>query len=248
MRPRRPVSFAAIAAACFGVVSLAHLVIVGLGLGDPVQRVSQALLMPTLLAWALAPLPGAGTLPARISGPIALALLCSFAGDLAPGFLEGDAGFLGMVGAFFLAQVAWVVALWPWRADSILRPGARPLVLAYAGLAAAVLALTAQGAGPLIWAIVPYAAVVSLTGVLATGLGWRGTIGGLLFIASDAMIAVFSFAPLLRPSDVVRGLVVMSTYCAAQGLLVWAVRERVALARIAPDGVEAGPDHAAAAA
>ena len=95
------------------------------------------------------------------------------------------------------------------------------------GLTVAILALTAPGAGALVWAIVPYAAVLCVTGVLATGLGWRGAIGGLLFIASDAMIAVFSFAPLLHPGDLVRGLLVMSTYCAAQAMLVWAVRERV---------------------
>lgn len=215
---------AVVGATLFIAVSLIHLVIVAFGAWPEVRRVTQGALTPVLALWAFAPLPAAGRIPRRLGVPLALALAFSAAGDIAPGFLAGDAGFLSMTGAFFVAQLAWIAVLLPWRRHSIARPGAWPLVLAYGAIAIAVMILVAPGAGWLVLAIVPYAAALATTGVLATALGPAGTIGGLLFIVSDAMIAIFSFAPLLDPGEPVHSLAIMSTYCAAQGVLVLALR------------------------
>lgn len=222
--PTRVVTVARVAAGVFIAVAVAHLALRIAGADDVTIRVSQGLLMPALALWALSPLSRPGGLSRRVAVPLTIALACSWIGDLAPGFLAGDAGFLAMVGAFFVAQLAWIVTLWPWRRSSVAVGRRRPLLLAYAAAAVVVLALSAPGAGVLLAAIVPYAAVLAVTAVLATALGWRGCVGGLLFMASDAMIAVFSFAPVLDPGTLARGLAVMSTYCAAQGLLVAGVR------------------------
>lgn len=226
-RRRRPL--AAAGATLFIAAAVVQLALRLANADELTLRVSQALLMPALAVWALAPRPRTAARSPRVGVPIALAIAGSWAGDLAPGFFGGDTGFLVMVGAFFVAQLAWITTLWPWRRSSIAVGPRRPLLLAYAAAALTVLILCAPGAGPLLAAIVPYAVVLASTAVLATGLGLVGAVGGLLFMVSDAMIAIFSFTPTLDPGVPWRGLAVMATYSAAQGLLVLAVRgkERV---------------------
>ena len=227
---RRRVTLRA-AIAGFAAAAVVHLALHLAGADALVLRVSQATLMPALALWAFAPLPDAAVahrLPPRVAVPLGVALACSWAGDIAPGILPDEAGFLAMVGAFFVAQLAWLVALWPWRRRSLAVGRTWPFTLAYAAAAVGVLVLTASGAGALLAAIAPYAAALAATALLATALDWRGTLGGLLFMASDAMIAIFTFAPLLDPGEPTRALAIMATYCGAQALLVWGVRCEVA--------------------
>ncbi|WP_203568020.1 lysoplasmalogenase [Aestuariimicrobium ganziense] len=226
---RRPSAPALIGCLAFVVASIIHLGMLVAGAEGSTARVSQGSLMLTLAIWALAPLPqGRGLAPRPFPAWFALGMAAaigfSWLGDVGPAFAPDGTGFLTMVGFFFLAQVAWIATLFPWRRHSILTGSRRPLVLVYLVAAGTVLALTASGAGSLVWAVVPYAVVLAATGVLATGLGWRGTLGGLLFIVSDALIAIYTFRPSTDPGEPTRALVIMATYCLAQGLLVWGVR------------------------
>uniref|UniRef100_UPI00404A1451 hypothetical protein n=1 Tax=Brachybacterium sp. GPGPB12 TaxID=3023517 RepID=UPI00404A1451 len=51
--------------------------------------------------------------------------MLSWAGDTLPRFLDGQAQFLAMLGAFLLAQIVYALALWPPRGGSLLaRPAA----------------------------------------------------------------------------------------------------------------------------
>jgi uncharacterized membrane protein YhhN len=187
--------------------------------------VTQVMLMPLLLVVLLA-----GTAPphGRLVRLFALGLGLSWLGDTLPRFLEGQAQFLAMLGAFLLAQGVYALALWPLRGDSLL---VRPLAaLPYLLAAVVIVALCAPGAGALLPALVVYAAAICAMAVLATALGPRGAIGGAVFVLSDALIALDTFGVLTLPAHAVW---VMATYVAAQLLLVLGVLDRDAEVRAA---------------
>lgn len=223
--------------------------------GGPVAEVTQPLLMPLLLGALLA-----GTEPprGRLVRLFALGLVLSWAGDTLPRFLDGQAQFLAMLGCFLLAQLVYVIALWPLRRDALpargtrdAAPGSgadglpealrgrtllrRAAVLPYAVAGLVIVALCAPAAGALLPALVLYAAALCTMAVLATALGPRGMLGGALFVVSDALIALETFGVLTLP---VHAFWVMLTYIAAQNLLVLGVLDRHA-SRVR-DGARAG--------
>lgn len=177
-------------------------------------RVTQACLMPLLAAtlWSAAPAPRS-----RLVRMVTVALGLSWLGDTAPAAFEGDAAFLVMVGFFLLAQVAYVVAFWPTRGASVAR---RPLLLAHYALAAVALVVAcAPGApGPMLAAVVVYGVCLVAMAVLATGVHPLAGAGGVVFLASDAMIALGAFTGWFDPPA--SGFWVMLTYVAGQALLV----------------------------
>lgn len=211
------------------VVSAVHLTAQLLGLVLP-AAITQVLLMP-LLALALS----RGTPPprGRLVRRTLVALGFSWIGDVIPRLVGGDAGFLGMVGGFLIAQLVYAAAFWPHRRRSLLgrRPqgcppgrgtrGRRAALLPYLAVALAIVVLSAPGAGPLLPVVILYAGAVTAMAVLATGLGRLGGLGGALFVLSDALIALDAFGVLTLPAHAVW---VMSTYLAAQVLIVLAVR------------------------
>lgn len=223
MHPRnRTLALAALAAG--GIISLVHLLSHVLPAGDgflTLTRVTQWLLMPSLalLLWA-------STRPraSRLVRLVLLALFFSWLGDFLPGFTGGgDASFLTMVGCFLLAQIAYIAAFLPLRAQSFLRDN-RVAVFAYIAAFVALIYICAPGAGGLLIPVVIYGALLTTMAVLASGLGQIGTLGGALFFVSDAMIAIRAFAPTSAlPTS---GLLVMTTYIGAQALLVAAVLQR----------------------
>lgn len=205
--------------------AMAVLVVIGIGIvhlaaqlfgSAPVAGLTQVLLMP-LLACVL----WAGTRAPRVR-PVRLALVAlgfSWLGDTIPRVVGGEAGFLGMLGSFLIAQLVYAVAFWPRRHRSVLvRPAA---MLPYLFVAVAVVVLAAPGAGALLPAVVVYATAICAMAVLATGLGRLGGIGGAVFVVSDCLIALDSFGVLTLPAQPVW---VMATYLTAQVLLVLAVR------------------------
>lgn len=209
-------------AAALALVTLAHLAAQLVG-HDGASDATQVLLMPAVAAWL-----AARTAPGprqRLVRVFLLGLTFSWVGDTAPRLLDADAGFLAMVGAFFVAQVIYAVALWPLRRGSAAARAPWSLV-GYAAALAGVVAVCAQEAGPLLPAVVVYAAALATTSVLAWGLGTAAGVGGLVFLASDAMIALREFAPWFEPPQ--GGLLVMGTYIAAQALLADAVARRAA--------------------
>lgn len=209
----------------FGLVALVHLGAQVFQPGGPTASVTQVLLMP-LLAMALV---ARARLDLRLVHLALAALFFSWLGDSVPRILTGDAAFLAMVGCFLVAQVVYAVAFWPHRAGSVLR---RPPVLALYVLAGAGLVWwCAEGAGSLLVPVILYAAALVAMAVLATGLGPRGALGGVLFLVSDALIAVRAFADVAPPGD---HFWVMLTYIAAQVCLVDAVIRRAAEAAATP--------------
>lgn len=203
------------ALAVLAAISVVHLGAQLLG-ASGVSSSTQVLLMPVL---ALALWWGTRAPRSRLVRCTLVALALSWLGDTLPRFLDGDAAFLSMVGAFLLAQVVYVIAFAPrWRSSVLRKP---LLALLYAVVAVLVIVLTAPVAGPLLPAVVVYAVALCAMAVLATGLGRRAAIGGVVFVVSDALIALNSFDVLTLPAQ---GFWVMATYILAQVLLVLAVR------------------------
>lgn len=201
--------------AALGVVSLVHLAAQLFGM-VLIAGSTQVLLMPLLgiALWA-----GTSSPRGRLVGCALLALGFSWLGDTIPRVVDGEPGFLGMLGSFLLAQLVYAVAFWPSRCMSLLvRP---PAVLLYVVVALAIIVLSAPGAGSLLPAVVVYAAAICVMALLAGGLGRLGTAGGAVFVVSDSLIALEAFGVLTLPAH---NVWVMVTYLAAQVMLVLAVR------------------------
>ena len=215
MIPRRP--FSRVLLVLFGLLALVHL---GIQLYGPESwsRPTQVLLVPAL-ALVLLSASGRprGRLPGRLLGLALIALVFSWLGDTAPALATGDTAFLLMVGFFLVAQVVYVVAFWPYRAESALYRR-RWLMAPYVGFVAVLVWLCAPHTGGLLVPVLLYGLILGLMAVLATGLNPWVAAGGALFLVSDALIALRAFAPGFDLPQ--NGFWVMSTYIAAQTLIV----------------------------
>ena len=181
-----------------------------------VAALTQVLLMPALAGLLVSAV--RSTRP-RLVRLTLVALGFSWLGDTLPRFAQGDAAFLLMIGGFLLAQLTYALAFLPWWRASIVRR--RPiLLLPYAAGLARVVAASHARAGALLVPLVCYALALGTMAVLATGLGWIAGLGGALFVLSDALIALRSFADVTLPAH---GFWVMLTYLTGQTLLVEAV-------------------------
>jgi uncharacterized membrane protein YhhN len=214
---RRPRGLLAVAAA-FVVVACVHLVTQLADSTGPLSEVTQDLLMP-LLALTLV----AATVPprSRLVRWVLVALAFSFLGDAVPDLVPSDLSFLAMVGAFLLAQSAYIVAFWPFRGASVLR---RPvLLLPYAVVFVALVVACREGAGAMLGPVVVYGAALVTMAALSTGVSRLAGAGGAVFLVSDALIALHEFAGLDLPRQ---GFWVMLTYVVGQALIVAGVLER----------------------
>lgn len=199
--------------ALFAALALTHLAVQLLGF-DAWSRPTQVFLMPALLSVVAS----ATRRPrSRIIILAMVALAFSWLGDTAPAFASGDIAFLLLVGFFLVAQVVYVVAFWPYRAESTLSRRRWGLV-PYVGFVAVLVWVCAPHAGGLLVPVLLYGLVLGLMAILATGLGPWVAVGGALFLISDALIALRTFAPAWDPP--VGGFWVMSTYIAAQTLII----------------------------
>ena len=117
----------------FVTVAVLHLGAQLTGAGE-VADATQVLLMPLLAAalWSNTEAPRS-----RLITLTLVALGLSWLGDSAPKLAEGDTAFLIMIGFFLLAQVAYVMAFWPFRGRSVLNVG-RPLLLGYVAVVVAL--------------------------------------------------------------------------------------------------------------
>ncbi|WP_435201318.1 lysoplasmalogenase family protein [Janibacter sp. GS2] len=200
------------------VVTLVHLVAQASSPDGVVADLTQVLLMP-VLAWTL--ITSTPNPKSRLVRLVLLALTLSWLGDTLPRFAKdgSDLGFVLMLGPFLLAQLAYVAAFLPFVSRSIVRT--RPLLLAPYALALAVLvAVVAGDAGALLPAVILYGVTILAMAVLATGIDTVATVGAIVFLVSDALIALSAFAGLDLP---LHGVWVMLTYIAGQTLLVTAV-------------------------
>lgn len=179
---------------------------------------TQVLLMPLLAAALVA---GTSAPRGRLVLVVLVALFFSWLGDTLPRLADDDIGFLLMVGSFLLAQIAYVVAFWPYRRSSLL---SRPVtLLPYVVVLVVLVLLCREQAGALLAPVVVYGVALVSMAVLATGLGPVAGVGGAIFLVSDALIALDAFAGVAVPAS---GFWVMLTYVVGQGLLVRAVQQR----------------------
>jgi uncharacterized membrane protein YhhN len=212
---------ARVAFTCFGVIAVVHLIAQLFAPHSQVVEISQWLLMPALALGLFAttdpPRP-------RLVRLTLVALVFSWLGDTAPDFFAPTAAFLVLVGFFLCAQLTYIIAFLPDRDRSVLRR--RPWVLAVAGAAViALVVLCAPSAGVLVLPMAFYGLCLTAMAVLATGIDRAAAIGAVLFVISDALIALREFVDSFAwPAS---GFWVMSTYIAAQGLLVLGVLTRI---------------------
>jgi len=213
--------------AVFVVLVLVHLVAQGAG-ATTLADVTQWMLMPVLAAVVVS----ATRWPrGHVVTWTLVALGFSWLGDLVPALVAEDASFLVMVGFFLVAQVAYVVAFAPFVRRSVVHT--RPvLLLPYAAVLVALVALCAPGADALLVPVALYGGVLVAMAVLATGLGRLATIGGAVFLVSDGLIALEAFVP--GWDLAAQGFWVMLTYAVGQGLLAAAVIGRNVAERQAP--------------
>jgi uncharacterized membrane protein YhhN len=192
-----------------GFITVAMLHLAGQLVGqDALHLVTKPLLMPALLAWFLTVTPSS-----RLRTLVAVGLGWSWLGDL--GLMpSGEAWFLAGLGAFLIAQLTYSIAFWPSRGDSVL---ARPLLaVPYVLVLVGLLAVLWNHLGDLRLPVTVYAFVIVAMAVLATGVNRTVAAGAVLFVVSDALIALDSVAGLVRlPAH---GFWVMLTYLAAVGV------------------------------
>ncbi|TVP67268.1 MAG: lysoplasmalogenase [Nitriliruptor sp.] len=201
-----------------GFIAVAILHLVGQLVGqDALHLVTKPLLMPALLAWFLTVTPSG-----RFRTLVAIGLVWSWLGDL--GLMpSGEAWFLAGLGAFLIAQLTYSVAFWPYRADSVLT---RPVfALPYLAVLVGLLVVLWGHLGDLRLPVTVYAVVIVAMAVLATGVNRTVALGAVLFVVSDALIALDSVADLVQlPAH---GFWVMLTYLAAQLLIAMGVASAV---------------------
>lgn len=201
----------------FAVAFVAHLVLIAADL-SPWDTVTKCLLAPLLAAWV-----------AQQGGPrvIVVALFFCFLGDL---FLDlGDDWFLVGMAAFAAAHVCFVTFFV--RRGSLDALRSRPWIVAILLLAAiALLAWVWGGLEPgLRGPVVVYALLLSATAATSLAVDLRAGIGALLFLFSDAVIAL-GIADRV-PQDTAQSLVIMVTYGLALFFLATAIVRKEARTR-----------------
>jgi uncharacterized membrane protein YhhN len=202
----------------YGVLALTHLGAQAVE-ADRLSAVTQVLLMPALALLLMLQRPGQG----RLTTLTLVALGWSWLGDTVPRLLDGDPEFLVMVGCFLVAQVAYIGAFRPYRYESILHRR-RPWLIPYGVGVVLLVAVCLPGSDWLAPAVVAYGGCLLVMAVLATGIHRLATVGGVLFLVSDGLIALDAFAGwwALPQQDVA----VMTAYIIAQLLLVLGVLRR----------------------
>lgn len=174
---------------------------------DTAANVLRTLALPLLIGCLFAARP-------RLSRTIVLvlgALLFSWLGDTL-----GQTAFLVKIALFLIAQWFFIGAFWPYRATSLLR---RPApVIGYAALLVILIMVLARAAGDLALPVVVYGVSLTTMAILASGLGWWGTVGGLSFMISDTLLGMKEFYDLPAPN--LMDFLIMLTYLVAEVLLV----------------------------
>jgi len=192
-------------------LGVADTVFAACGVDGP-RWVTKALLMPALAAFAYR----AARADARRDLPLVLgALAGGWVGDVGL-LIDSDTTFmLGMAG-FAVGHVCYIAAFR--RAGSA---PARWMPAVYALAWAALMALVWRGLDDMLVPVLAYSLLLTVMAVYAAGVPGRAWLGGVLFLLSDAVIAL-GIAD-VRPVPG-QDAVVMPTYVAAQLLLVltWA--------------------------
>ncbi|MCR6494300.1 lysoplasmalogenase [Cellulomonas sp. P24] len=186
-----------------------------------VADVTQWFLMPLLAAWVAMEVRAPRDRLVRL---VLAGLVASWLGDTAPHLAPSGSRFLVMVAFFLCAQVCYVAAFWPFRAQSVLgllRAGGRRAgtigTLAYLVALVALIAACAPGTGSLLVPTVVYGVCLVSMAALATGVNRRVAIGAAIFLVSDSLIALQAFTSWYAVPE--HGFWVMLTYVVGQVLI-----------------------------
>lgn len=214
---------AVIALAAYVVLLLVHLGTLLAG-QDPWAMRTQWLLMPVLVVVVLTSpaltTAGGGNRLVRLT---LAALAFSWLGDLLPDLVSPQAAFGVLIAAFAVAQGCYAYGFWPYREHSVV---GRPAMYAYVVVAVALVLLCAPGAGEMLAPLLGYAVLITMMAILSTGVHRIVTVGALLFVASDALIAMSAFVDGWQLAD--QDFWVMLTYGLAQLLIVLGVLSHTA--------------------
>ncbi len=165
----------------FGAVAVAHLVLLAAE-ASPWDSITKCLAAPLLIGWVLTS--GAPRI-------LALALLFCLGGDF---FLELDGLFLAGMASFALAHVCFVT--WFVRHGAVPRLRRRPLLVVALGVAAVAIVVSVWGGidDPVVRAVLPvYALLLSGTAATALVTERAAGVGAVMFLVSDALIALTVF-------------------------------------------------------
>jgi uncharacterized membrane protein YhhN len=198
------------------VVGALHLVSLFVG-AEPVTTLTKPLLMPALLLAFLVLLP-------RRRGEVAvlgsLAILFGWLGDLA--LMEPGAGFLIGLGCFLVGHLTYIVLFW-----RRMRFRARPRWWSAVYLVwwVALVGILAPHAGALLAPLALYGLVLGALAVTGSACNRWIAIGSASFLISDTLLGLHKFLPGFGfwPIDAL----IMLTYLAAQGLIVWGILGRM---------------------
>jgi uncharacterized membrane protein YhhN len=209
----------------FGVLAVVHLVLNAADV-TPWDSITKCLLAPLLVAWVV-----------QLDGPrlLVLALVFCFLGDL---FLELDDLFAAGMAAFAAGHVCFIVFFVQRGALDRLRSVLLPLVV-YVVAAVGLLAWAWSGLDPAIRPLVPFYVLLLIgTAITSLALDRRAGIGGLMFLVSDAFIALGE-ADRMDKDAAWHGLVVMGLYIGSIFLLSAGILNREAASRrAAQDGFD----------
>lgn len=162
-----------------------------------------------LLAWQY--------VPGTTGKLLFVGFLLSSAGDIALNF-ELELAFMIGLGFFLLAHVVYTITF---SLQMEWRPSRIPFFLIIVGFGIAMAILLAPHLGKMAVPVYAYLTVITVMVVfsgLRANVSWLLMLGGVIFMSSDAMIAVGKF---LTPFPGAR-FGVMITYYLAQFLIVWA--------------------------
>lgn len=202
------------------VVTLVHLVSQGVAPDGVVADLTQVLLMP-LLAWAL--FVSTSNPKSQLVRLALIALGFSWLGDTLPRlFDEGsDTAFWFLVGCFTLAQIAYIAAFLPFARRSI--AATRPVLLVPYAVAVLALFFLTMDEGSVVSPVMIYVIAIVMMAILATGLDRVAAAGAIVFMVSDALIALRAIGGVELP---LHSVLVMLTYVVGQVLLVSAIAHR----------------------
>lgn len=141
---------------------------------------------------------------------LVVGLVFAWLGDSVPG------SPLVLIAFFLGTQLAYCVAFAPqWRRSLIARP---TVLVAYVVPVLALVVTLGSRAGDLAVPVIIYGVLVASMVALASGVGWRCTLGAVAFFISDTVLGYELFVdPTDRP---LTGAIVMATYLIGQLLIV----------------------------
>jgi uncharacterized membrane protein YhhN len=190
---------------------------------DVITDLTKPLLMPLLMAWLLVTVRRDGGFDTTLRW-LGAGLTFAWFGDLLL-MGEGDALFMAGIAAFLLMQACYLLAMTSIPGPGLVRAWKVSLV-PYVLIWVVINLLVSAGVGALRIPVLVYSAVAIAMAVAALDLvlrvprplGWRVAWGALVFVLSDALIAVTAFGPLSESTTM--SALIMATYTVAQAMIV----------------------------